>query len=336
VIDAMKKVLIYGAGAIGSFMGYLLSEIDDANENPVENVAILGRLSHIKRIKEEGLRISSKEESMLIRFKHCFSDILELEESGFTPEMVIICVKTHSLHGLCLELKASGLLERSLKDAEFVLLMNGMGNRDIFDIFDDAALRIHEGITAMGVKFPEDGRIELKGMGLTVLEDGLARELKEFLRRRFEEKGFEIEFSKDFKRLQWNKLFVNAVINPITALTRRENGIILSLDLGTIVERIVDECVEVAGKKGVKAEKNSVLQFVYSVAEKTSENSSSMLQDVLKGRRTEIDSINGYVIGLAKEHGIQVPVNESLYALVRSMERRNTIDFALPDRSRED
>ena len=61
------------------------------------------------------------------------------------------------------------------------------------------------------------------------------------------------------------------------------------------------------------------MEMVYSVAEKTSGNTSSMLQDVLKGRMTEIDSINGYIIRLAKKHKIEVPVNEALYELVKSV-----------------
>ncbi len=135
---------------------------------------------------------------------------------------------------------------------------------------------------------------------------------------RFEEKGFEIEFASDFKSQQWSKLFANAVINPITALTREKNGIVLSRHLEETVERIVDECIAVAEKEGLDLDRSEVLKFVCSIAEKTSMNTSSMLQDVLKGNRTEIDSINGYVIRLAKKHAIDVPVNETLYALVKS------------------
>ena len=76
--------------------------------------------------------------------------------------------------------------------------------------------------------------------------------------------------------------------------------------------------MNVAAKEGIKRDEKCVIEAVYSVAEKTFGNTSSMLQDVLKGRMTEIDSINGYIISRAKKHNIEVPVNEALYGLVRS------------------
>ena len=179
-------------------------------------------------------------------------------------------------------------------------------------------LRVLEGITSLGVKFSEDGMVELKGKGKTILEDKIGEDKKKFLRERFLEKGFEMEFAPDFKEHQYSKLFVNSVINPITALTRQENGIVLSSVLKNTVEGAVREAVSVAAKEGIKRDEKSVIEMVYSVAEKTSGNTSSMLQDVLKGRMTEIDSINGYIIRLAKKHKIEVPVNEALYGLVKS------------------
>lgn len=311
----MAKVLVYGAGAIGSFIGYLLSEIDENEGCTIENVALLGREGHIQKTKENGLRINFFEGQRTFGFKHCFSSLDELGISDFSPDIVMVCVKTHSLPGLCREINESGILDGKLKHSCFILLMNGMGNRERFDIPSAA---VFEGVTSNGVKFSKDGLIELKGKAKTILEGGISEEMKQFMKTRFEEKGFEIEFAHDFKRHQWSKLFANAVINPITAITREKNGIVLSKHLEDTVERVVEECVAVARKDGLDIDKSEVLKFVYSVASKTSMNTSSMLQDVLKGRRTEIDSINGYVIRLAKKNAIPVPTNETLYALVKS------------------
>jgi 2-dehydropantoate 2-reductase len=108
------------------------------------------------------------------------------------------------------------------------------------------------------------------------------------------------------------------VINPITALTRRENGVVLNAVLKSTVQSVVREAVAVAATEGIRREERHVLDMVYSVAEKTASNTSSMLQDMLKGRNTEIDSINGYVIRQARKHNIDVPVNEAMYELVKS------------------
>lgn len=311
----MAKVLIYGSGAIGSFTGYLLSEIDKDENYSIENVALLGRKGHIQRIRDNGLTIKFFEGQRAFRFKHCFSSLEELDSSNFCPDLVVVCVKTYSLPEVRNELIESGMLDGKLKNAVFILLMNGMGNAETFDL----SANTFEGVTSNGIVFSEDGLIELKGKGKTVFEYGIPEEMKQFMKTRFEEKGFEIEFAHDFKIQQWNKLFANAVINPITAITRKENGIVLSKHLKRTVEKIVDECVDVAEKEGLHLNKKEVLKFVRSVAEKTSMNTSSMLQDVLKGNRTEIDSINGYVVRLAKKHGIRVPMNETLCALVKSL-----------------
>jgi 2-dehydropantoate 2-reductase len=321
----MADILIYGAGAIGSLMGYLLSYPADGSEGKIENVALLGRESHIKAISELGLQLSLLEKKELLQFKYCFSNLADLKVSDFSPEIVIVCVKTYSLSAVCDELKKSGLLQGLLKDAIFILLMNGMGNRESFCELGLSDSQVLEGITIMGVKFSEDGMVELKGKGKTIIEAKIDEYLGKFMEKRFQEKGFEIEFAPDFKEHQYSKLFANAVINPITALTRRENGVVLAPILKNTVQSVVREAVSVAASEGIRREEWSVLEMVNSVAEKTSANTSSMLQDMINGRNTEIDSINGYIIRQAKKHQIEVPVNEALYELVKSATGGNPI-----------
>ena len=334
----MTKVLIYGAGAIGSFFGYLLSEqeLEDgagsAGEEgtgaedtkrgalpAVEEVALLGRPGHIERIRERGLEVTlARGESPLsIRFSHAFAGLGEFAESDFAPEVVIVTVKTPDLPGVAKELKESRLLAGKLSDARFILLMNGMGNRERFDLPDNP---VYEAITSVGVVFSADGRIELKGRGKTVFEEGIGEDLERFIGARLAEKGFLAEFAPDFRCQQWMKLFANAVINPITALTREKNGIVLSPHLAPVVELIVQECVAVAEKEGERFDEPAVLDFVRTVAENTAANTSSMLQDVLRGRETEIEAINGFVIDRARRHAMEVAGNEVLWGMVGAIE----------------
>ena len=317
----MADILIYGAGAIGSFMGYILGEISEKDDGRIENVALLGREDHMKAIKEHGLQIDSidlAEGKKTLKFRHCFASLKDLLNCDFHPEIVVVCVKTHSLPAACRELKQSGLLEKKLKGARFILLMNGMGNSEVFMQLDLPKSSVLEGITSMGVRFAGAGRVELKGIGKTIFEDKMSEAEWNFLMQMFSEKGFEIEFAKNFREHQYNKLFVNAVINPITALARQKNSIVLSPALKSTVQGVVAEAVKVATTEGIVRTEKEVTDVVYSVAVKTSANTSSMLQDVLKGRMTEIEAINGYIIRMALKNGIEVPLNEALYGLVKS------------------
>jgi 2-dehydropantoate 2-reductase len=316
----MVDTLIYGSGAIGSFLGYLLSEPIRNKSDQIENVALLGRKSHIQEIEKNGLKIRLSNGCNTLKFKHCFDGIDQLLQSNFFPEIVIICVKTYSLRQVVDEIIESNILNRNFKQSNFILLMNGMGNIENFNIPSE---NIFEGITSIGVNFPNDGFIELKGVGKTFIDHRIDNRFKRFFTERVVEKGFEIEFPEEFKNHQWNKLFINSVINPITALTKGHNGIILSKNLENTVKMLVEECVNVASKEGILADKEKVFDLVYSVAEKTSMNTSSMLQDVLKGRLTEIESINGYIVSLAKKHKIKVQANEALYGLVKSIEDKD-------------
>ncbi len=318
----MTDILIYGAGAIGSFLGYLLSEMPGKNaieRKRIENVALLGREGHINAIKEQGLHVDLGEKREVLFFRHCFSSLDEFKASNYHPRLVIICVKTYSLPDLSRELKESGLLEERFKESQFILLMNGMGNREAFLKSGLDPARLQEGITSLGVLLAGEGRMELKGRGKTVLQNGIGPEDRQFLEKRFSEKGFEIEFSPDFQRHQFLKLLVNATINPITALTRQQNGVVLSPALKSTVQAVVAEAVAIAEAEGLAIPEKEALELVLSVAEKTAANTSSMLQDVLRGRKTEIEAINGYIFRRAEEHGIAAPVNETLYGMVKSI-----------------
>ena len=318
----MTDILIYGAGAIGSFLAYLLSGSarNSTGEEGVKNVALLGREGHMRAIRERGLHVDLGEKTEILRFEHCFSSLDDLKASDFCPDVVFVCVKTHSLPALCQELQESSLLEERLKRSLFILLMNGMGNREVFLEAGLHPARLQEGITSFGVFLAGEGRIELKGRGKTVLQDGMSGEEKEFLAERFSEKGFEIDFSPDFRRQQYYKLLVNAVINPVTALTRQQNGIVLSPALRSSVQAVLAEAVAVAAAEGLAIQEEAAVELVFSVAEKTAANTSSMLQDVLRGRSTEIEAINGYFVRQAEKHGIAVPVNGALYGMVKAME----------------
>ena len=133
--------------------------------------------------------------------------------------------------------------------------------------------------------------------------------------------GFEADIEDNIKSLVWSKLVINVGINALTALTSLKNGQLLDYaETKALMKDLVDEAVEVCNKTGIKLTYGDPLEVVYSVAEKTGPNRSSMLQDFDRGSVTEIDFINNAIVRAADEAGIDVPVNRTLSRLVKAID----------------
>jgi 2-dehydropantoate 2-reductase len=137
----------------------------------------------------------------------------------------------------------------------------------------------------------------------------------------FNQAGIETEVTSSIRDLVWDKLFINIGINALTALTGLKNGQLLDHpETLRLVEALVSEAVEVARKKGIFIKENP-LEKVKAVAEATRQNRSSMGQDFDYKRRTEIDAINGAVVGEAEQLGISVPYNRMITDLIKVIEK---------------
>ena len=126
---------------------------------------------------------------------------------------------------------------------------------------------------------------------------------------------------RNIEPLRWLKLCVNAGINPVTALLRQSNAVIAEVGwAGEVAALAAKECHEVARALGIRLPRDPVAE-VLRVAEATADNVSSMAQDLMRCRKTEIDYINGKVVEKGEEAGVPTPVNRVLANLVRASER---------------
>ncbi|MFC3798184.1 ketopantoate reductase family protein [Cohnella sp. GCM10012308] len=131
--------------------------------------------------------------------------------------------------------------------------------------------------------------------------------------------GFSATLSNDMAQRMLRKLLGNAVVNPLTALLRVQNGaLVRTPERLTLMRTLFDETLSVLEASGLRSE-DDLWEEVLDLCARTAANRSSMLQDVLAGRPTEIASINGAVARLAAQHGKEAPYNESLVALVSAM-----------------
>lgn len=234
-----------------------------------------------------------------------------------SPELVLVCVKAYDTA------KAASHIAGFLgADTEVLTLQNGIGNIERL-AYTLPREQLLAGTTALGANLLSPGRVHHAGEGSTHIGGvfGERSDRAEEIAALFTAARLPATAADDIHRLIWDKLAVNVGINALTALLRVRNGRILAAEgAAKVMEPAVAECIAVAEESGVSLDPEAVMARVKDVARRTASNRSSMLMDMLGGRRTEIDAINGAVVRRGRELGVAVPVNDTLTHLVHAME----------------
>jgi len=293
-------VLVFGAGAMGSFFGGILSAR--------HRVTLVGRKEHVDAIQRSGLKISGKT-SMIAR-----PDAVTRVPHDAEPEIVLVATKAYDTE------PAMRSLAPFAKTSLFVTLQNGIDNAEIIG---RTAARVVAGTTANGVTFVGPGEVRHAGVGETVLGTWSGVSESELVRLRdvFAEAGVVAQLTSDIRTELWAKLVINASINPIAALAGVPNGrIAKDRRLRSLAEAVTRESAAVAKAAGAVVDADELVARTLLVAKRTATNRPSMLQDLDRHHRTEIDAITGKVVRTADRLKLSVPLNEALYALVRARE----------------
>ncbi|MCS6907450.1 MAG: 2-dehydropantoate 2-reductase [Anaerolineales bacterium] len=198
-------------------------------------------------------------------------------------------------------------------------LQNGWGNCEVLSQYLGAE-RVALGVTTLGATLLTPGEVRQAGEGVVSL--GLHPRLA-FLTTYLRKAGFELEFTSNVEALVWGKLVVNAAINPLSALLRVPNGeLIRRASARELMHRAAREAAAVAQVQGVALPYADPVERVETIAQRTAENFSSMLQDILRGAPTEIDAICGKIVHIARQIGLPTPTLETLWLLVRALAER--------------
>lgn len=296
------KVLVCGTGAMGSLFAGLLFDAGF-------DVTVLGTWdAALAKISTEGINILRDDESIIMTGP--LRALSELEE-GSAFDIVIILVKTFQTANLLPRL--SGLFP----DAPIITLQNGFGNREA--ISTGMPNPVWAGVTNIGATLMAAGTACWVGDGGTTLPDEpIFRRLFDFVWRN----PIKTEFVANTRQAVWEKLVINASINPITAIYSVQNGFLLqSGEARNRMLAIATECAEIGFRRGMGTTLEMILDTLDRVLKATALNKSSMLSDVTRGSRTEIDSINGAVAQLGKIAGVPTPENERALAEVKALVR---------------
>jgi len=298
------KFLVVGPGAMGCLFAARLSGA--GNE-----VALADHdKDRAQKITEQGIKITGISGTYAVRIPTAVG------AAPFAPDFILICVKSTDTRAA-----GEGVSGSMGKETMVVTLQNGLGNMEILaEIFGQE--KVLGGVTAQGATLVDEGVIRHAGEGETVIgpageEDGPVHKLVSVMNQA----GFETRSADKVEELIWGKLVINVGINALTAITRLKNGRIPAIK-GTraVMEAAVEEAVSVARTRGVRLPYEGPLTRVIAVCEATKENVSSMLQDVLKQKATEVEAINGAIAREGAVLGIPTPVNRTLTELVDAIQ----------------
>ncbi len=307
-VSSKNTILIAGLGAIGSI---LFSRLEKKN---VELVCLTSNRGTIE-IREKGL------------FVQLFSDdapkLHKAEVYEFLPEKskfkkCIVATKAYNNQVL-----ADYLVDYMDDEASILLFQNGI---DVEKPFTEKEKdwKITRAISSIGAFRDEKGVTET-AVGETKLGVMNYNDIKEIeqWKKLLLSIGLDVlipeDLNKNFAYHYYLKAIVNSTINPIGSITKLKNGdIIKDKQLLDLIERIVDETIAILSRM-MTISKTDALETIYKIARNTSDNKCSMLQDLEKGVKTEIDYLNGKFLEISKRENVEAPINSKLVSIIKTL-----------------
>ena len=277
------EINIVGPGSMGLMLAYLLS-----GKNGVTLI-----------VKEEDLPLYSK--GFTVRENGAERHVtIPVSARPRDADLTIIAVKSYDLDYVMKRMNIHGRI---------LLIQNGLTHLALDYPEEDK----YYAVTTWGATRLAKGKVELTGKGYFRVGGTKSLDLG-FLRKA----GINAEWSENIEEEIYRKAGINSAINPLTAIFRVRNGIVTeNSHLWSIAKAVIEEDQELFGKMGMHfdLEKN-----VIETCRSTAMNSSSMLQDVLSHRRTEIEAINGELVNMGMKSGVQMKVNRTLVSAIKFIE----------------
>jgi len=297
VADAeWPRIAVVGAGAVGCYFGGMLVLAGAP-------VTFIGRERQVEALRTNGLTLES------VRFTRTVAVEASTEmRSAADAKVVLLCVKTTDT-----EEAARSLVPHLAEGALIVSLQNGVDN--VSRIRAAAGVDALPAVVYVGAEVMEPGRVKHTARGDLVLGD-LPDLAKLFVRA-----GIPVKISENIEGDLWMKLIQNCAYNALSALGRAQYGrLVRSPWTRDLMRKVVEEVVAVGKAREIRFPDIDLIAATWKLGEGMELTISSTAQDIARGKRTEIDSLNGYVARLGEELGIPTPVNRTLHALVKLLE----------------
>jgi 2-dehydropantoate 2-reductase len=294
------KIAVMGAGAVGCYYGGMLARGG-------QDVVLVGRPHHVEAIEHQGLRLETQTFDERIRV---FASTEASAVQG--ARLVLFCVKSTDT-----ESAASAIKPHLAPDALVLSLQNGVENVDRLRALlpqDVAAAIVYVGTEMAG-----PGHVRHHGRGELVIEPSKA---SDEVARVLISAGVPTDISADVRGELWAKLILNCAYNALSAITQLPYGrLVKGQSINSVIRDIVDECRQVAKADGVTMA-GDVDAAIRKIAETAPGQYSSTAQDLARGKHSEIDHLNGFIVRRGEALGVATPANRLLHAIVKLIESK--------------
>jgi len=300
------RIYMIGSGAMGGVYGGLLfrAGFDVALIDPRED--------HVGIIAREGLTVDG------VRGHHVIRVPARTTHAGLAPADLAVIFTDSNATADAADTAAQVLAA----DGFAMTLQNGIGNVEVL-VAKLGQQRVAAGVTMNSCANPEPGRVVYTNAGMTSIGelDGRSSERIEEVARMLNAAQIETQVIKDPMAQVWGKFVHNCAINALAAITGLRGGeISRTLEVSALQDRVIDEILAVVAAKGVALPEADPRKKIKAHC-RVRYNKPSMMQHIERGRRTEIDALNGALVREAKALGIAVPYNEAIVAIVKGLER---------------
>ncbi len=293
------KVAVMGAGAVGCYYGAMLARAG-------HEVVLIGRPAHVEAVRARGLRLEAQSFD-----EHVPMAASTGPDAVRGADLVLFCVKSTDT-----EAAAAQIAPHLAPGALVLTLQNGVDN----DERARSVLRSHEVAAAVvyvatGMAGP--GHVKHNGRGeLVIAPSARGEEVAQALRAA----GVPTEISDNVRGALWAKLVLNCAYNALSAITQLPYGVLVRNEgVPGVLRDVVAECLAVARAEGVTIP-GDIDAAVAGIARTMPAQFSSTAQDLARGKRSEIDHLNGFVLRRGEALGVPVPANRLLWTLVRLLE----------------
>ena len=295
------KVAVMGAGAVGCYYGGMLARAG-------HTVMLIGRPAHVEAVRRDGLLLDTQSFSMHVPVQ-ASTDASGLEGA----RLVLCCVKSNDT-----ESAARDMARHLEPDASVLSLQNGVDNAERLQAL--LGRQVVPAVVYVATEMAGPGHVRHHGRGELVIGPAAAGEE---LVRLFVEAGIPAEISDNVAGELWAKLILNCAYNALSAVTQLPYARLVQSDgVEDVMRDVVKECLAVAQGLGVRVA-GDTWEAVQRIARTMPKQYSSTAQDLARGKRSEIDHLNGYVLRQGEALGIATPVNRVLHTLVRALETKS-------------